>query len=51
MRWAARLGVVGLTAPLMIGMRDAMVGPALASAGLCGLLGLAVWLLRDDTSR
>lgn len=43
--------MVGLMAPLMIGMRDAMVGPALASAGLCGLLGLAAWLLWDNTSR
>jgi hypothetical protein len=51
MRWAARLAVVGLTAPLMIGMEDGMVGFAVASAGLCGLLGLAAWILRDDTSR
>jgi hypothetical protein len=51
MRWAGRLAVVGLTAPLMIGMPDVEAGPALASAGLCGLLGLAAWLLWNDTSR
>jgi hypothetical protein len=44
-RYVARIAVVLLPMPALIGMRDGLVGPALAASGVYIAAGVAAWHL------